>query len=47
MLALVSNLLAAYRTSIAALDWMSPQTKSEAHTKLAGSSPNRLPEQVA
>jgi len=35
MLALVSNLLAAYRTSIAALDWMSPQTKSEAHTKLA------------
>ena len=35
MLALVGNLLAAYRTSIAALDWMSPQTKSEAHTKLA------------
>jgi putative endopeptidase len=35
MLALVSNLLAAYRTSIAALDWMSPQTKHEAHAKLA------------
>jgi putative endopeptidase len=35
MLALVNNLLAAYRTSIAALDWMGPQTKHEAHTKLA------------
>lgn len=35
MLALVSNLLAAYRTSIATLDWMGPQTKHEAHTKLA------------
>jgi predicted metalloendopeptidase len=35
MLALVGNLLAAYRTSIAALDWMGPQTKHEAHTKLA------------
>jgi predicted metalloendopeptidase len=35
MLALVGNLLAAYRASIAALDWMSPQTKHEAHAKLA------------
>jgi putative endopeptidase len=35
MLALVGNLLAAYRTSIATLDWMGPQTKHEAHTKLA------------
>ena len=34
MLALVDNLLAAYRTSIAALDWMGPQTKREAHAKL-------------
>jgi predicted metalloendopeptidase len=35
MLALVDNLLAAYRTSIATLDWMGPQTKHEAQTKLA------------
>ena len=34
MLALVSNLLAAYRISITTLDWMGPQTKHEAHTKL-------------
>jgi predicted metalloendopeptidase len=35
MLALVSNLLAAYRISIAALDWMSAATKEEAQGKLA------------
>ena len=34
MLALVDNLLAAYRTSIATLDWMGPQTKQEAQSKL-------------
>ncbi|HEX2531931.1 MAG TPA: M13-type metalloendopeptidase, partial [Burkholderiaceae bacterium] len=32
---LVRNLLAAYRTSIDALDWMSPATKKEAQAKLA------------
>jgi putative endopeptidase len=35
MLALVDNLLAAYGASIATLDWMGPQTKQEAQTKLA------------
>jgi predicted metalloendopeptidase len=35
MLALVDNLLAAYRASIATLDWMGPQTKQEAQTKIA------------
>jgi predicted metalloendopeptidase len=35
MLALVGNLLAAYRASIATLDWMGPQTKLEAQAKLA------------
>jgi putative endopeptidase len=34
MLALVDNLLAAYRAGIAALDWMGAQTKQEAQTKL-------------
>jgi putative endopeptidase len=33
--ALVANLLAAYRDSIAALDWMGPETKKEALAKLA------------
>jgi len=31
---LVANLLAAYRSSIEALDWMGPETKAEALTKL-------------
>jgi putative endopeptidase len=35
VLALVDNLLAAYRISIAALDWMSAATKEEAQSKLA------------
>jgi putative endopeptidase len=35
MLLLVNNLLAAYRASIATLDWMGPQTKEEAQSKLA------------
>jgi putative endopeptidase len=35
MLALVSNLLAAYRASVATLDWMGAQTKEEAQAKLA------------
>jgi len=35
MLELVNNLLATYRTSIDRLDWMGPQTKQEAQTKLA------------
>jgi putative endopeptidase len=35
MLALVNHLLAAYRTGIAALDWMGPQTKHAAQAKLA------------
>ncbi|MFC3111373.1 M13 family metallopeptidase [Undibacterium arcticum] len=39
MEALVQNLLAAYRQSIDTLDWMSPQTKQEAQTKLAKFTP--------
>jgi putative endopeptidase len=35
MLTLVSNLLAAYRASVATLDWMGPQTKLEAQAKLS------------
>ncbi len=35
MEALVKNLLAAYKTSIDKLDWMSPVTKKQAQTKLA------------
>jgi putative endopeptidase len=35
MLTLVEHLLAAYRTGIAALDWMGPQAKREAQAKLA------------
>jgi putative endopeptidase len=35
MEALVANLLAAYRDSIATLDWMSPETRREAQAKLA------------
>lgn len=35
MQTLVANLLAAYRRDIDALDWMGPQTKKEAQTKLA------------
>jgi putative endopeptidase len=35
MEALVRNLLAAYKASIAELDWMSPATKKEAQAKLA------------
>jgi putative endopeptidase len=35
MLLLVENLLAAYRRSIAALDWMGPRTKEEAHAKIS------------
>jgi predicted metalloendopeptidase len=35
MLLLVNNLLATYRTSIEKLDWMGPQTKREAQSKLA------------
>jgi predicted metalloendopeptidase len=35
MLLLVNNLLEAYRISIAALDWMSQETKEEAQSKLA------------
>jgi len=36
---LVANLLAAYRTSIDGLDWMSPATKQEAKAKLAKFTP--------
>jgi predicted metalloendopeptidase len=32
---LVANLLAAYKQSIDSLDWMGPETRKEAHTKLA------------
>ena len=32
---LVANLLAAYKQSIDSLDWMGPETKKEAHAKLA------------
>jgi putative endopeptidase len=32
---MVKNILAAYKTSIDSLDWMSPQTKKEAQAKLA------------
>lgn len=35
MLELVDNLMAAYSESIDSLEWMSPQTKTEAHAKLA------------
>ena len=35
MLSLVNNLLASFRTGIAALDWMGPATKKEAQAKLA------------
>jgi putative endopeptidase len=35
MLALVNNLLATYRSSIDKLDWMAPETKQQAQTKLA------------
>ncbi len=35
MLALVTNLLAAYQESIAALDWMGQQTKQQAQAKIA------------
>jgi predicted metalloendopeptidase len=37
--ALIANLLAAYRESIAALDWMSPATRREALAKLAAIEP--------
>jgi putative endopeptidase len=36
---LVHNLLAAYKSSIDKLDWMSPETKKEAQTKLAKFTP--------
>ncbi len=36
---LVQNLLASYKTSIDALDWMSPETKQEAQAKLAKFAP--------
>ncbi len=36
---LVQNLLASYKTSIDALDWMSPETKTEAQAKLAKFTP--------
>ena len=36
---LVANLLAAYRDSIDALDWMGPATKQEAQAKLATFAP--------
>ena len=36
---LVKNLLAAYKTSIDALDWMGPETKKEAQAKLAKFTP--------
>ena len=36
---LVANLLAAYRSSIEALDWMGPETKAEALAKLANFRP--------
>src|SRR4029077_18366346 len=36
---LVANLLAAYRDSIDAIDWMSPATKQEAQAKLATFAP--------
>ena len=36
---LVKNLLASYKTSIDALDWMSPETKKEAQDKLAKFTP--------
>ena len=39
MEALVANLLAAYKSSIDKLDWMSPATKKEAQTKLAKFTP--------
>ena len=39
MEALVGNLLAAYKSSIDKLDWMSPATKKEAQTKLAKFTP--------
>ncbi|TFW27635.1 M13 family peptidase [Massilia arenosa] len=39
MEALVKNLLAAYKTSIDKLDWMSPATKKEAQAKLAKFTP--------
>jgi predicted metalloendopeptidase len=35
MLALVNNLLAAYKASIATLDWMAAQTKEQAQAKIA------------
>ena len=35
MLALVNNLLATYRSSIDKLDWMGPETKQQAQTKIA------------
>ncbi len=45
---LVKNLLAAYRQSIDKLEWMSPETKKEAHAKLAKfTAEDRLPGQVA
>ncbi len=39
MEALVRNLLAAYKSSIDTLDWMSPETKKEAQAKLAKFTP--------
>ena len=45
---LVANLLAAYRESIDALDWMSPATKKEAQAKLATFAPKiGYPKQLA